>query len=147
MHIIQGHQTDMAVYFRYIVQNDLSILCVQSSVHWTSHFLHGTRNTRTCLSGRVLSTIHCTLATYSLFSRIENPQHSGKKSSKAIIIINFVNVQKCCLFIRRSEWHHRKSISSTIRQTTGKFLPRKILGWMEGCDVTFGLRIVLSRYR
>ena len=35
----------------YLVKSDLVIVFYTTSVHWTSHFLKGTRNTRSCLTG------------------------------------------------------------------------------------------------
>ena len=38
-------------FFWYHVKTDLSSVHVYNSVHWTSHFLQGTRKTRSCLTG------------------------------------------------------------------------------------------------
>ena len=38
------------------VQGDLSSIYVYSSLHWTSHFLQGTRKTRPCLTGHPVYT-------------------------------------------------------------------------------------------
>ena len=40
---IQGDQLNMAVYCWYIVNSDLSSVHENSSLQWTSYFLHGTR--------------------------------------------------------------------------------------------------------
>ena len=42
----------MAVLFWYLLKSDQSSVHMYSSVHWTCHFLQGTRNTGPCLSGR-----------------------------------------------------------------------------------------------
>ena len=52
---IQGDQLYMAVFFWYLVKSDLFSVRVYSSLRWTSHFLQGTRKTRPCLSGQVVS--------------------------------------------------------------------------------------------
>ena len=51
---IQGDQLNMAVCFLYLFKGDLSSVHIHSSVHWSGHFLYGTRTTRPCLSGRVV---------------------------------------------------------------------------------------------
>ena len=52
---IQGDQMEliMAVCFGAFLKSGISSVRVNSSDHWTSHFLQGTR--KTCLSSRVLS--------------------------------------------------------------------------------------------
>ena len=45
------------VCFWYLIKRDLSSVRVCYSVHWTSHILQGTRNTRPCLSGRVVQSL------------------------------------------------------------------------------------------
>ena len=52
--MLQCDQLYMAVCFWYPVKSDLSSVHVFRSVYWTSHFLQGTRETRPCLSGRVV---------------------------------------------------------------------------------------------
>ena len=42
------------VFFWYLVKSDMSSVRVYCSIHWTSHFLQGTRKTLPCLSGRVV---------------------------------------------------------------------------------------------
>ena len=51
---VQRGQLYMAVLFWYLVKRDLSSVRVYSSVHWTSHFLQGNRNTRPCTTGHPL---------------------------------------------------------------------------------------------
>ena len=41
----------MAVFFWNLVKNNLFNVHVYSIVHWTRHFLQGTRKTRPCLTG------------------------------------------------------------------------------------------------
>ena len=48
---IQGDQLDMAVFFWYQVESDVSSVHVYNSIHRTSHLLQGTRKTRQCLTG------------------------------------------------------------------------------------------------
>ena len=43
---LQGDQLKMAVFFWYLGKSCFYSERVCSSVHWTSHFLQGTRNTR-----------------------------------------------------------------------------------------------------
>ena len=52
--LVQGDQLNMAVCFSHLVSgtSDLPNVHVYSSVHWTSHFLQGTRKTWPCISGR-----------------------------------------------------------------------------------------------
>ena len=56
----EPNQLNMAVFFWYLVKIDLSSTVyattyyIHTSVHWTSHFLQGTKNTRPCLSSRVV---------------------------------------------------------------------------------------------
>ena len=45
LHTVQCHQLYMTVFFWYLVESDLSSVHVYRSVHWTSHFLQGTKNT------------------------------------------------------------------------------------------------------
>ena len=51
MSLVQPDQINMAVFFWQLVKSDLSSLYVYSSVHWTIHFLQGSRNTRPCITG------------------------------------------------------------------------------------------------
>ena len=67
---IQGDQLNMAVCFWYLVKIVFSSVHVNISVHWTSHFLKGTRKTLPCLSGQV---VPCRSSHKSLFSA-ENSQ-------------------------------------------------------------------------
>ena len=56
---MSGHNSDficiqpdqMAVFFWYLVKSDLSIVRYCTHIHWTSHFLQGTRKTEPCLTG------------------------------------------------------------------------------------------------
>ena len=41
----------MAVFIWHLVKNDLASVCYCKLVHWTRHFLQGTRNTRPCITG------------------------------------------------------------------------------------------------
>ena len=41
---------NMAVFFWYLVKSDLSSVGYCTRVHWTSHFLQGTRNPRSCIT-------------------------------------------------------------------------------------------------
>ena len=42
----------MAMFFWYLVKSDDSVRAPwYSGVHWTSHYLQGTRNTRPCITG------------------------------------------------------------------------------------------------
>ena len=52
----------MAVCFCYLVKSDLSCVHVFRSLHLTSYFLHGTRKTRSRLTG-------CTLQICDYFAR------------------------------------------------------------------------------
>ena len=52
--ILQGHQLNMVVFSWYLVKHDLPSVCYCTSVHWTGHFLQGTRKTRPCLSVQVV---------------------------------------------------------------------------------------------
>ena len=47
--IIQGDQLIIVVFFWDLGKSDLS----RNGVHWTSHFIQGTRKTRTCLIGHL----------------------------------------------------------------------------------------------
>ena len=50
---LQPDQIYMAAWFWYLIKS--VIYCsVNSSKHWTSPFLQGTRTTRSCLSGQVV---------------------------------------------------------------------------------------------
>ena len=44
--LIQGDQLNIAVLFWYLVKSDLSSVRYCTRIHWTSHFLQRTRNTR-----------------------------------------------------------------------------------------------------
>ena len=55
MYNVQGDQLYITVCLWDLVKSDLSIVTVQSSVQWKSHFLQGDRKTPPCLSGRVVS--------------------------------------------------------------------------------------------
>ena len=46
---VQCDQLNMAVFFLDLGKNDLSSVHVYSSVHWTSHFIQGTRKIRPCI--------------------------------------------------------------------------------------------------
>ena len=70
-HFIQGDQLSMAVYFWYLVKIDLSRVHVYNSIHWTSHFLKGTRKIRPCLSDRVVYYVYCTGCCY-VFTILSN---------------------------------------------------------------------------
>ena len=48
--VIQGDQLNMAACFWYLVKSDFSSVHMYNSVHWTSHFLKGTRKTQPCLT-------------------------------------------------------------------------------------------------
>ena len=50
--ILQPDQINIAVYFWYLVISVLYTVRYCTRVHWTSHFLQGTRNTRPCITGR-----------------------------------------------------------------------------------------------
>ena len=43
---VQSDQLNMAVLFWYLVNSDMSRVRYCTRVHWTSHFLHGSRKTR-----------------------------------------------------------------------------------------------------
>ena len=64
--LLQGDQLNMAVFFWYLVQNDLSSVCSCTRVHWSSDFLHGTRKTRPCLTDNSLQSDNCPLHLYEL---------------------------------------------------------------------------------
>ena len=51
LQITQPYEINMALLFLYLVKNDFRML-LYYSVHWTSHFLKGIRNTRPCITGR-----------------------------------------------------------------------------------------------
>ena len=48
MCVVKGDQLNIAEFFWYLVISDLSRVNVYCSVHWTSHFLQGTRTTMQC---------------------------------------------------------------------------------------------------
>ena len=48
---VQHDQIDMAVYFRHRVKVTFSSVVYLTSVHWTSHFIQGKRNTQPCITG------------------------------------------------------------------------------------------------
>ena len=45
---LEGHQFNMAVFFWYFEKSDLSSVHYCTRVHWTSHFVQGTKNTQSC---------------------------------------------------------------------------------------------------
>ena len=49
--MVQGDQLFMVVFLWHLVKGDLSRVRFCKRVHWSSHFLQGTRNTRLCLTG------------------------------------------------------------------------------------------------
>ena len=49
---------NMAV-FLYLVKSDFSSVRYYTHVHWKSHFLQGTRKTRTCLTGHPVASYPC----------------------------------------------------------------------------------------
>ena len=51
LHTLQGPQLNMAVFFWYLVKINLISVRFCKRVHWISHFLQGTRITRSCLTG------------------------------------------------------------------------------------------------
>ena len=51
---LQGDLLNTVVFVWHLGKSDLSSVRVYLSVHWTSHFLQGTRQTRQCLSGQVV---------------------------------------------------------------------------------------------
>ena len=48
---MQPDQVNMAMLFWYLVKSDLSSVGYYTRVHWTSHLIQGTRNTRLCITG------------------------------------------------------------------------------------------------
>ena len=48
---VQPDQINMAVVFWYLVKSDLSSVRYSTRIHWTSHVLQRTRNTRPCITG------------------------------------------------------------------------------------------------
>ena len=61
---VQPDQINMAVVFWYLVKSDLSSVRYSPRIHWTSHVLQGTRNTRPCLTGHPVCRDSCN-RTYS----------------------------------------------------------------------------------
>ena len=51
---VQPHHINMAMLFWYLAKSDLSSVPYCTSVHWISHFLLGTRNSRQCITVTVL---------------------------------------------------------------------------------------------
>ena len=75
---IQGVQLCMAVSFWNLVKHDLPSEGVYSSLHWTNHFLQGTRKTLPCLSGHVVLLVKCIfmlLFAVILTSSVSDPFH------------------------------------------------------------------------
>ena len=82
--LLQSDQLNTAVYFWYFVKSDLSSVQMYSSAHWASHLLHGTRKTRPCLSGRVVS-YSADLALLSTTKKVQTLGQTGIASCKSII--------------------------------------------------------------
>ena len=59
---IQGGQLNIAVVFLYLVKSDLSFFCTR--VHWTSHFIQGTRKKH------ILNLSPCKSVMYGLLQRV-----------------------------------------------------------------------------
>ena len=47
---LPGDQLNMAVCFWYFVKSDMTGVRYCTRVHWTSHYIQGTRNTRPCIT-------------------------------------------------------------------------------------------------
>ena len=55
--LIQPDQINMAVLFWCLLKYDAIVFAnLYSNVHWTSHVLQGTRNTRSCITGPTVYT-------------------------------------------------------------------------------------------
>ena len=60
----------------YLVKNDMFSAYVNSSVHWTSNFLQGTRTTRPCLSGYPVPECHLVLV-------VPGPERDGRMDGQS----------------------------------------------------------------
>ena len=52
---LKDGQITMVLFFLYLIRTDSSSLRYCKHVHWTSHFLLGTRNTLPCLTGHLVT--------------------------------------------------------------------------------------------
>ena len=49
--MVQPDQINMAVFFWFLIKNEMSSVSYCIGIPWTIHFLQGTRDTRPCLTG------------------------------------------------------------------------------------------------
>ena len=115
-HCLQPDQTYMAVLFWDLGKSDLSSVSYSTCVHWTSHFLQGTRKRRPCIIGHLVHT--------PLHEKLDALQHlvSEEHVNGGGLLIIFISIiQGDQLHIAVLFWYLVKSDLSSIRFCTGTY--------------------------